>query len=308
MAFCAKCGAQMEDNVAFCPACGASTATEETPNVQNEAVAPVANEQKKPFPTKLVAIIGGAAAALILLVVILVVALGGGYKKPVKTLLSAYKKGENNYEVYAKTMPKAMYKAYFDGLDLLFTLDDQYQKDFEKDSARYYEDEFDGLEEHYGKYKLSFEVKDYDELKKSEIKEIVSYYEDYAEAVKDYTDADDLMDLVDEAMEYDDFEDEYEDVLTEKNVKKIAKYFEGIYKEFKDVEISKAYIVEVDVEIEGEDDDWDYTYEIYVAKLNGSWGIVSDHVYDIAGSYASGYWLESRLEDIMWDITYYGED
>ena len=124
MAFCSKCGAQLENGV--CPSCGAG---------KEKTVAQPAADNKQPEgkkgSNKLIPVIG-VAAVVIVVIVLLVSVLGGGAKKPLKSLVKAMNNASCNFEDYVDATNKLYADIVYDAFDLVGDIDKDIKEDLDE--------------------------------------------------------------------------------------------------------------------------------------------------------------------------------
>ncbi len=182
--FCANCGTSMEDDVVFCPNCGAK---DETPAAAPVAPAPDAAVttfdavQKKSSKTPV--IIGAVAVVAVALIVVLVMVLGGGsgYKKAIDKYIGV--RFEGKYSDVFDLAPDA-YWDYMEEENEDFDRDELEEKIEEMEEE--YEDELEELEDEFGKgIKFSYEVTDEDEISKKDLENINENLEDQYDFDKD---------------------------------------------------------------------------------------------------------------------------
>ncbi len=249
--FCSKCGAALNDGVAFCPGCGAPVgqqvasnqaplnptpvapaAPAKAPKVKAPRVKPVsahaptatkANDPIQSFIDKVklnpksMAVPFGIIAGVLLVAIILLSILGSTYgsgsiKGAIETQLKAM---TGNEAAFKKCQPKF----YWDYLKEEDDLSSKELKEYIEDSCEFLEEAY---EDRYGKnVKISdISIKDKDKLDKDDIEELEEYYED----------------------QYD-----------------------------KKVNISAAYEVEGKYKIKGKDESERSEFTFIVVKINGRW-------------------------------------
>lgn len=157
MKFCEKCGAQVEDNNAFCLACGAKM--DDAANTADNA-----GDAAAPLDTQKLIKIGVIAVAAILVIVIISSLFGGGYKGAAKKWVKANLQGKTG--VVKSLAPKDIWEYYDD--ELKVDVDDV--KDAVEDS---HDDSLDEWEDEYGKNpKVSYKVESSKKLDKRDVKKI----------------------------------------------------------------------------------------------------------------------------------------
>lgn len=155
--FCGNCGAAMDNDARICGNCG--TYLGEVDNV----TAPAVGRHKKLLPVVIVAIVAVVVALAVSLLSVLGVV---GYKKAVNNVLDVIARGkvtENKIEALA---PKDVWEYFEDEEDL----DPDDAVDYFEEAA---EDSADYLEEEYGdNWRVSYKIKDKDQIKDSKLKKI----------------------------------------------------------------------------------------------------------------------------------------
>lgn len=294
MAFCSKCGAQLENGV--CPSCGAGkekTAAKRhtTDNKQSDGKKGIRN---------LIPVIGVAAAAIVV-IVLLVSVLGGGARKPIKSLVKAMNKASYELEDYVGATNKLYSDLVFDALDLVGSIDKDIREDLDEAIADTFEDAYDDFVDYFGEdVKITYEIEDEEEIDEEELEAIEEALIELSEKIADeeLSDADELMDKLEALMGMYGMEDALEDIVTKKNVKKVAKLLKSVEKSFGKAKVSEGYIITVDVEIEGEDNDEklkDLT--LTVLKINGKWGIEPSSLMSFIDDI-----IDLNVEDVAQDV------
>ena len=271
---CGNCGCQIKGDEKFCPACGAQvviqTPVVETPVAQTPAQPEVIMEdavtppQKGKNTGKLIAIIGAGVVVVAAVVAVIVMVLGSkGYEKRVENYLDFYATKETDVEKFFAYANMDMlgtdkeFEVYKIAVDTI--LDEEgsgssyYGESFAYDDfEEYYEDHIDRLyedmEDAFGDWELTYEIKSSKELSKKEIKELQKRWENHIEGLED-------------EMEGYDFDKDDEEIIEE--------YFDDL----SDVKIEEAYSVKVKIKIDGDDNSLKETYEFTVANVDGNWVI-----------------------------------
>ncbi len=295
---CPKCGVELPDEAVFCNNCGNSLSADNAqPSAQaaptaapvNNATLDSAVEKNKNTKVGMIAIIGGAAVVLILVIALLASAIGGGnYKTPIKGLAKALNSRSTDLADYVDCfVPNFVADAYNDIFALLKDVDEDLVEDFNDDMTDTFEDLYDDWDDQFGDdWKVSYEIRDAEELDDDELEEIQECYEDLYDSLDD-------LDLDDEET-YEDFadmmEDEMDVELSDSQIKKLQKICETLLAELEDVEIRNGYMVDIKLTIEGDEDDDDEKFEIPVIEVNGGWCIDFISWYGINDIYDI-YWL-----------------
>ena len=207
MAFCNQCGTQLTDEDMFCPSCGTPVVPagepaaqtfeqNEPPRYEAEPQNPEpASYYKEPskgasfvkglFTGKMKWITCGIIAAIVV-IIILIAAVGGGigkpYEAPVRSVMNVVAKKQFNksgLKTIFNAMPPEVREAVLEQEDA-----DDFDELYE-DSEDSMEDTMDMMED----YKISYEIKKSEQLKKKEIKAIEERYEDYMDVDLDINDA-----------------------------------------------------------------------------------------------------------------------
>ncbi len=268
MAFCSKCGAQLENGV--CPSCGAE---------KEKAVSEVTGKKNAGDAKSKWKIIAGALIVLVVVIVIFLALFAGGPKKQLKSLVKTINKNSYEIEDYLDSVNKIYSDLVMDAFELVGDFDKDIKEDLDDAIADAFEDVYDSLEKKYGKnVKITYEI---EETRKAEEDDLEAYEEalnEIAESIADeeLSDADELMDNIEDLM--DDYKyyigDSLDDIVTKKNVKKIVKLMESIEKDFGKAKVTAGYIYTIDVRIEGKNDhDKLKDLDIIVLKIDGKWGI-----------------------------------
>lgn len=275
--FCPKCGTENEDGAAFCASCGEAleaasvetAATESQPAGEDTATAAQssAGEFNASYAAETEDNTSGnknfkpviAVVAVVVVVFILGKLLfGSSYKDPIDGLVKNLNKQETKLEKYTTAfLPKFAQDAYDDvmavakktdeGEDMMDELDDMLEDQL-----------FSSIEDQYGDYKISYEIKDKEKLDKDELEDIADAYDDLRDYLDDYDD-DAIEDAADEMD------------LSKSDTKKLQKAVSSLDDGLKNIKVSKGYAVEIKVKIKGDDDSDTETLEFNVVKVNGKW-------------------------------------
>ncbi len=241
--FCNNCGNQLEDGAVFCQNCGSSVEVEETQQEQVQEEQVVQEEQPEEWgvpqwepPVQPANMdkkkIGIAVAAVAVIVLLICILGGGGYKKAAKSYIKAIEKS-NAKQLLKLTMPKKAQKEEFD------------DKDDKKDWIEDTEDYLDEMWEYFddNDMKVTFEIKEYENLKK---------LDDLEEDVEDQYGIEDLKDFRDY------MEDDFDDC------------------DMKVKHIKAAYAVEVKAKMKGDEETSSETMILIVYKYKGDWFVYGD--------------------------------
>ncbi|MCD8094753.1 MAG: zinc ribbon domain-containing protein [Ruminococcus sp.] len=258
--FCTSCGAQIDDNTAFCPNCGAAQQADAVnPNTAYQAYSAANNNAQPTFDEVSYnyagdigavqeigkaknnnTIIGLCAVLLVVIIaaaVLLAIFVFGkkDYEEPIEKLCLAIEEADGG----------AFADAYADYLvDYMdYNFEEYYDCDTEEWFEEYIlEDGLDYLEDEYGDdIKVSYKVTDKEKL-----------------------DDDDLEDL----------EDEIKDEYDEK------------------VDVTEGYKLEVEITVKGEDDKETFDGDIFVYNIDDKWCIdatVEDDTFDIVDDIYDDY-------------------
>ncbi len=238
-------------------------------NSFNNSVPPMAQAPKQGGGNKVAM---GIMAAIAIVAVVAVVwlctsVLGKNEKTPLNNVEKIFNKKVTDIDkIVESTTPKFLSTAYVDFMDVLRGNDtyQDYIDDIYEEGEGALEDAWDDLydsaEDEFGKnVKFSYKIEDKEAVDKDDLKDVVEVYQEFGQYKEQLVEAVELI-------------GEYTD-LEKKEVKEIVKIVENLSDEFEKMKISKAYILEVEVTVEGKDDDDSETYDIVVAKMNGSWTI-----------------------------------
>lgn len=303
---CPKCGTELADDAVFCTACGVRIdevedkapekeeapleKTEEAPAEEPQETpvaeaAPARKDSKAPFDlnafiaTKKVPLI--AAAVVVLLIIVLCVSCsGGGYKAVIKENIKLLNSRCTDYTKFNNLTLSPIEIEENDGFHKLMkgAMSKSDYEDYEEDyvlyySEDYYEDWYDDYEDDFGDdWKITYEIKDVDELKRSRVRDLNDMFEYYADEWEEYTDEDAFEDYLDF------IEDEYDAEIKGLD-KKLVKFYESLVKKVKKTEIKKAYEVEIKVRIKGEDDHDSETITRILYLVDGKW-VMDDYIID----------------------------
>lgn len=176
--FCNNCGSIMDDDVMFCPTCGAANApAAEAPAAEVPAENPVdtyaeipAEESATPADNKknLITLLAGVAAVAVV-VILAILLFGSSYKDAVNNLEGVLNGKANKIESLAP-------KAYWTYLE---EEEEVELKELKKDFKENYEDAKEELEEEYGKNaKFNIKITDKKKLSKKKVGKIAEAIED----------------------------------------------------------------------------------------------------------------------------------
>lgn len=295
MAFCTKCGKELAENeVCTCqqeapveapqaevPVEASVEAPQAEVPVEAPMEAPVeapqAEATQSPVDQVIAAVkkldkkvLYGAAGVVALLFIVLIVSLAGGkpYKKMLKEYVSVVNKKSTNADAYEYALMadgrvklnKAVTKAYmkFDGAE-----------DALEEATEELSDMFENLDDEYGKWKYSYEIKSAEKIEKDDLedyqKDAKKYYREYIKP---------NVKSIEKTLEDD---DKIEDFADENDIseKEAIKYYKARLKRYKDLEdmkITAGYEVKVKFYAKTEDDEYksDLVKVIFL-KANGDW-------------------------------------
>jgi len=299
MAFCSKCGAQLEDGNTVCPSCGngKEKAAEQQSAKNNQSGDKNGIKNLIPFI--------GIAAAVIVVIIILVNVLGGGAKKPIKSLVKTMNNASYELEDYMDSTNRLFSDLVMDAFDLVGDIDKGIKKDLEKAIMDTLEDTYDELEDKYGKnIKITYEIEDEEEIDKEELEVLEEGFATISEVIEDeeLSDADELMDMVEDLLGTNHMEDALDDIVTKKNVKKVAKFLKSVEKDFGKASVDAGYVITLDVEIGGKEaDDKFKDLTLNVLKINGKWGIEPSSLLEFMDT-VIGLDIEDVAEDVAYSI------
>ncbi len=301
MSFCSKCGTQMKDNASFCPSCGAAVVNGKA------ALKSTAGNGKQPrgkVSDKKIAIIA-CTLVVVVLVIFLLVKLFGGYKRPIRLLVKAMNDASCELEDYTDSTNKVFANLIDDALDLVDDIDDDIKDDLDDALEDTFEDAYDNLEYAYGKkIKITYEIEDEEKIGKEELKGFEDNLSEISKVIADeeLSDADELMDMVEGVLNMYGMEDAFEDIVTKKNIKKVAKFLKSVEKEFGKVDVDAGYIITLDVEVKGRDGDEKFRdVTLMVLKVNGKWGIEPSSLLNFMDT-VIGLDAEDVAEDILYSV------
>ena len=265
---CPKCNVELPDNAEFCNNCGANlSATEEVkPEAPAASAEPTNNttlenakEANKNAKVGLIAIVAAVAVLVVILLIVLISSASSGYKKAIKSYMSAFQKSDVN-TMTSLVVPKSIIDDFFD---------DCYDADF-KDYCTAFsalsEEGWNAIKDE-GKVKFEYEIKAAENINKLDDlkKDAKNYYD-----IKDLDDFKDMM------------EDYYDDYDFDAN--KISKCYI--------VEVKWDLLVDGDKEAKG-------TEYALVYKYGGSWYIEGTlpTIYDFYNSWSSDALDSEDFED-----------
>ena len=193
MKFCNKCGAQVEDDVMFCPSCGNQVDAAPAAEQASNPIATAADAVEAKLGDKKGLIIGAAVivVAAILVIVLLSALFGGSGKAATKKFMKAFKNGDVKTMEHL-TVPKDCRKEYYDDEDVK-------EKDVIKAMKPVYKTLWSGLKDE-GKVKFTYEIKRVENLDK------LDKLEDDVENSYGVDDLDDFRDKMDDSY----WSDEYD--------------------------------------------------------------------------------------------------
>ncbi len=269
--FCEKCGNEIADNIAFCPKCGAAVAKP----VPTNDVTQLSPEQP---PKKAFKAIGIVAVAVIVVAAIVAVVFmfinSKGYEKEVEKYLDFFAEQKDDAESYvmdaysggnfdegflggksADKINEMLFAAMFDVQEEMLQMG-SYDVDIPDDWQEYLEESnieylYDEIEEEYGDWELTYEIKDSKKLSDSKTEKLNDVFEEYLEYYEEILDED--------ALDLDSDEEE-----------KLEKFIDKMSKK----KIKTAYEVEAKVTVDTDEGKFKNTFEFKVAKIGGSWFIL----------------------------------
>lgn len=171
MAFCKKCGQQIEETVNNCPYCGAINAS--NPNAKQNSLV----EKAKKINPKHLGILGVAVVAVVLVIILVSAIFGNGYAKAIDNYVDASMYGKA--KAVKALVPNEMWEYIEDEYDVtLDTVADYYEEMSEAS--------LEILEEDYGKnIKISYVLDEADEVDEYEYEEIKDKLKEYGVKRKD---------------------------------------------------------------------------------------------------------------------------
>jgi len=168
--FCENCGNRLEEGSVFCTNCGSRV--DGAAPVAAPAAAPAAKKLNLKLNKKTLLI--GAVALVAVVALVLILVLGGGRtaEGTVEQFMNAMVKGDFSKAVDLLPEEALEYLAEEEG----------YDKDEIKDMINDMEDEMkdamEEMEDYMGDFKITYEIKDQDELSRSELKDLKEEYEE----------------------------------------------------------------------------------------------------------------------------------
>ena len=170
MAFCQKCGQQIDQNLISCPYCGAKNVA--NPYYKQTSFPGNILEKFKKLNTRGIAIIGGGALGVIVLIILLVCLLSGGKDGAVESQYEAMYEGSKG--AVEDLAPSETWDEMEDEYSVEFK---EVYEEFE-DMAEENQEE---LEDEFGKNaSLSYEIVYENEVKKSTFNEMKDWLKEYA--------------------------------------------------------------------------------------------------------------------------------
>lgn len=239
-------------------------------------------------------------AAVVLLAIILVIVLlsnllGGGYEGPLKRLRNNFNKQSADVESYLSCIaPDFAVSLYKDVYGIFRSADKGAIEDFDDALTEEFEDFFEDIADEYGDdFKLTYEIRNAEQLDDRDIKDIAEFYEDLFDLI------DDNIDYEDEDI-YEDLADELEDLadisLSKSQIRKLQNAVESFMGKLKDLKIQDAYEVKVRFVLEGEDGSDKETATFYIIKVNGDWFIEPNSFLSAIGEGS----LTSNIYGLLW--------
>lgn len=241
--FCSQCGAQSDDNALVCASCGAqfgmvSGALDPSApgGISTPGGLPIPKDKLKKY-----GIIGGAAvAAIIVLIIVINIISGMGYKGKAKKFMSALE--DKDYDKLVDLVPDKMIKVSVASTmkydtDIKESKAEKQVRDSLKSSYKsLYERTYGYLADELGRgFSSSYELIDVEDVDEDEIDDYNDLIEELAEKVED----DEIADAL--------------DGLEVTDAKEVTFEVNGSYKK----------------------DDESFEITLYMAKIGGSWTVVS---------------------------------
>lgn len=160
MAFCPKCGQQIDDSAVNCPFCGAANSNNSNANSPVNDI----TEKIKKLNVKNIAMLAAGVVVVILVIVLLSSLFGGGYKKAIDRYYDAVYFGKK--AAIENLAPKEVW----DWIEDEYDVDKAEVVEYLQEAS---EDRIEVLEDEYGKnIKFSFKVTDKDTADKDDLKEL----------------------------------------------------------------------------------------------------------------------------------------
>ncbi|MBR6633474.1 MAG: zinc ribbon domain-containing protein [Clostridia bacterium] len=158
MAFCQKCGQQIEETVNNCPYCGALNAS--NPNAKQNSLV----EKAKKLNPKYLGIFGVAVVAVVLVIIIASAIFGNGYEKAIDNFVDASMYGK------AKAVKALAPKEVWEYIEEEYDVTPDAVADYYEEMS---EGSMEALEEEYGKnIKVSYVLDEADEVDEYQYDEI----------------------------------------------------------------------------------------------------------------------------------------
>ena len=274
MKFCNHCGVRMEDDDLFCPSCGTKQESVEPVqevNIQEpvQSSATEYNAYSVPEPEKKTkAPIYIVCGALILILAVAFIFIGKSmistYNSPIKNAQKAFNSRSDNIEDYFSALPKLYTDIYKDGMKLAMDINEGITDNARDKLEDTIEEQYKELEDIYGKNaKLTYDIKDKEKMKSSELSKIEDFYVSIGELIDKYSLAD---------------EDTYSrmayGMISKKQSRKIAEFAGSTMKKLKKVKVTDGYVLTIDIKIKGREDEYEEEdVEVCVVKMDGKWCI-----------------------------------
>ncbi len=267
-----------------------------TAPIDNSVLAKAQKESKNNNIGKIAVAIGGVLV-IILLCILFANMLGGGYKAPLKKLCNNFNKQNADVETYLSCFaPGFAVDLYKDVYGIFKSADKGVMEDFDEKVAEMFEDFYDDAADEYGDdFKLTYEIRNAEQLDSRDIKDIEELYEDLFDSIEDnfdYEDEDTYEDLAD------DLDKDADISLSSSQIRKLQKAVESFMGKFEDFKIQDAYEVKVRFVIEGEDGNDKATATFYIIKVNGDWFIEPNSFLEGIGAGS----LSSNMYGLLWSL------
>lgn len=281
-----------------------STADSSTNSGMASYTAPIDNsvlaKAQKESKNSNIGIITIAVAGLLILILLIVGlsrVLGGGYKAPLNRLRNNFNKQSTDVESYLSCLaPGFAVDLYKNVYGIIKSADKGVIEDFNDNVAELFEDYYDDIADEYGDdFKLTYEIRNKEQLDSRDIKDIEELYEDLFDSIEDdfdYEDEDTYEDIADF------LDDNYDISLSKSQIRKLQSAVESFMGKFEDFKIQDAYEVKVRFEIKGEDGSDKETATFYIIKVNGDWFIEPNSFLSAMGSGS----LNSNIYGLLWSL------
>ncbi len=263
----------------------------------SQAQAPVnapAASKASPFPTLIK--LGVGLVAVVVLLMLLGSLFGGGYKKSVKNVVAAYNKQSiDSFDYVLLRDPASV--GFEKDVEGIFKKCEWYE-DFEEDRKDAYEDQFETIEDNYGKnWKFKVKFSDSEKLSKDDLEDYSKLLEDKVESIED------AIDWEDED-KYEDFaeavEEEYDFKLNSSQIKKLMKAMDNYINTLKKANVQEGYEVSMVVSVKGKEDDNDWKLrKARLLKVNGDWYLVDQGNKDSFPIYARSTFSDQLLNRLI---------